>query len=56
MSDYEKNEHPKVDDIEIEPLSDTDLESVAGGALADCSCSTTTGNCTGSSTPVDTVE
>lgn len=35
-----------VDDLEIDALSDEDLEDVAGGA--DCSCTYTTGSCSSS--------
>lgn len=42
----EKKENlAQVDDLEVDPLTDEDLESVAGGA-ADCSCTYTTGDCT----------
>jgi len=48
MSD-EKNQ-AEMENLEIEPLSDEDLESVPGGTLTeqfqDCSCTDTGGNCT----------
>jgi len=54
MSDEKKNEKPaNIDNLEVEPLTDEDLESVPGGADADaaaaldCSCTETGGNCTG---------
>jgi len=40
----------EAENLEIEPLTDEDLEAVGGGALIDqeevCSCGSTTGNCT----------
>lgn len=40
----------EMENLEVEPLSDEDLESVPGGTLRDqyedCSCSSTGGNCT----------
>jgi len=44
----------RLDNLEVEPLSDEDLESVPGGGgdttladqFADCSCGSTGGNCT----------
>jgi len=49
MSDEKKNEKPaEVDNLEVEPLTDEDLESVPGGTYRlDCSCTETGGNCTG---------
>jgi bacteriocin-like protein len=35
----EKNHLEEVDNIEIEPLNDEDLESVSGGAGEELSCS-----------------
>jgi len=53
MSDEKKSERPaEVDNLEVEPLTDEDLESVPGGtingdaAALDCSCTDTGGNCT----------
>lgn len=57
MSDDKKNEtQAEIDNLEVEPLTDEDLESVPGGNLdnnvgvgfspADCSCTDTGGNCT----------
>lgn len=54
MSDEneKKSERPaEVDNLEVEPLTDEDLESVPGGAAGrdialDCSCTDTGGNCT----------
>jgi hypothetical protein len=50
MSDEKKNEKPaEVDNLEVEPLTDEDLESVPGGTYSpnlDCSCTETGGNCT----------
>jgi hypothetical protein len=34
MADTQKNLQPKKEDIEIEPLSDTVLEDVSGGAVS----------------------
>lgn len=41
-----------MDQVEIQELSDSDLEGAAGGALAAslCCCSTTGGNCSNSGT------
>lgn len=36
----------RIEDVEISPLSDEDLEAVAGGAEEGCSCPNTTGCCT----------
>jgi hypothetical protein len=51
MSDEKINQkdQAEMENLEIEPLSDEDLESVPGGALSqfkDCSCGSTGGNCT----------
>jgi len=51
MSSDKKNEtQTDIDNLEVEPLTDEDLESVPGGAaispLLDCSCTETGGNCT----------
>jgi hypothetical protein len=35
-----------IEDLDVEPLSDSDLESVAGGAADSCSCCTTQSGCT----------
>ena len=43
MSEQEKL--ADFDNLEVEPLSDQDLESVAGGSVADCSCTNTTSAC-----------
>jgi hypothetical protein len=53
MSDQEKDQMAEIDNIEIEPLSDNALESVAGGTSdgssgSCCSC------CGCSGTPVTT--
>jgi hypothetical protein len=52
MSDDKRNEtQAEIDNLEVEPLTDEDLESVPGGLdnseqLLDCSCTATGGNCT----------
>lgn len=48
MADETKKDELEVSNIEIEPLSDEDLDSVAGGAEADsyCCCTTNGGTCT----------
>lgn len=43
MSDQEKNELVDLQEMEIAPLSDSDLDTVAGGAS--CSCCTTKSGC-----------
>ncbi len=50
MKNENDNQAKEVENLEVEPLTDEDLESVAGGSLQDiggCSCTETTGNCTG---------
>jgi hypothetical protein len=51
MKDEKDNQTKEVENVEIEPLTDEDLEAVGGGnALQEidgCSCTQTTGNCTG---------
>ena len=47
MSEKEKDQLADVEDLDVEPLTDDDLDSVAGG-LQDCSCTYTTGSCTAS--------
>jgi hypothetical protein len=43
----EKNKTAEIDNLNIEPLSDEDLDSVAGGATAgSCSCCETQSGCT----------
>jgi hypothetical protein len=43
----EKNKTAEIDNLNIEPLSDEDLDSVAGGAASDsCSCCETNSGCT----------
>jgi hypothetical protein len=49
----QKNENPaEVDNLQVEPLTDEDLESASGGnfspamGFGDCSCTETGGNCT----------
>jgi hypothetical protein len=50
----QKNEKPaEVDNLQVEPLTDEDLESASGGTFdspgvgfQDCSCTETGGNCT----------
>jgi len=46
---HEGRESPaEIEELDIHPLSDEDLESVAGGAAqASCSCCDTTSHCTG---------
>ncbi len=39
-----------VDNLNIEPLTDDDLDAVAGGRGDDCSCTYTTGACSSSET------
>lgn len=36
----------EIEDVDIAPLSDEDLEAVAGGVEDGCSCPNTTGCCT----------
>jgi hypothetical protein len=50
---YPKENVTGMENLEVEPLSDEDLESVAGGVgdalsdqVPDCSCGSTGGNCT----------
>ena len=54
MSDKKKENLADIDDLDVEPLTDDDLESVAGG-LQDCSCTYTTGDCTSISEETETV-
>jgi hypothetical protein len=52
MSEQEKNELVDLQGMEISPLSDSDLDSVAGGARAidgSCSCCETVSGCTSGS-------
>jgi len=43
----EKNKTAEIDNLNIEPLSDEDLDSVAGGATAgSCPCCETQSGCT----------
>lgn len=52
MSEENKDQLAEIDQVEISPLSDEDLESVAGGGLAACeTCVNTTGCCTTSTPP-----
>jgi tRNA(Phe) wybutosine-synthesizing methylase Tyw3 len=46
MSDEKKENLADIEDLDVEPLTDEDLESVAGG-LDDCSCTYTGSSCTG---------
>ena len=45
----------KMDDLEIEPLSDEALESVAGGTSGGC-CTCSGDNCSSSNPPKEEVE
>jgi hypothetical protein len=46
--DQKKDQSAEIENLEIEPLSDQDLESVAGGAVeGSCSCCETQSGCTG---------
>lgn len=53
MSEQEKNELVDLQGMEISPLSDDDLDSVAGGVRAiaegSCSCCETVSGCTSGS-------
>jgi hypothetical protein len=45
--DEKKDQSAEIDNLNIEPLSDEDLDSVAGGATAgSCSCCETASGCT----------
>ncbi len=45
--DEQKTSSADIDDLKVEPLSDEDLESVAGGAAeGSCSCCETNSGCT----------
>jgi|GEM_PF-5895919 len=48
MADEIMKDGLEISNIEIEPLSDEDLDSVAGGVAADsyCCCTTNNGTCT----------
>jgi len=51
MSEQDKKS-AEIETTEVEPLTDEDLDFVAGGGLRnDCSCTDTGGNCTSSATP-----
>ena len=54
MSEKEMNE---IENLEIEPLSDDDLESVAGGAsdTSDCSCCEKKSWCTSGPSEIEEV-
>ncbi|HEY6323912.1 MAG TPA: hypothetical protein VJA16_20400 [Thermoanaerobaculia bacterium] len=45
MSEQDKKS-ADIEQTEVEPLTDEDLESVPGGVRSDCSCTETGGNCT----------
>lgn len=47
----EKNKLEEVDNVEIEPLTDEDLQSVSGGAGEELSCSRD--NCSNSASSVE---
>ena len=51
MENEKDNQTKEVENVEIEPLTDEDLEAVGGGGgfqdIGGCSCTETTGNCTG---------
>ena len=51
MSEESKDQLAEIDQVEISPLSDEDLESVSGGLAACETCVNTTGCCTTSSPP-----
>jgi hypothetical protein len=44
--DEQKNLSAEIDNLNIEPLSDEDLDSVAGGATDSCSCCDESSYCT----------
>lgn len=45
--DEKKDKSAEIEDLNIEPLSDQDLESVAGGEVMDsCSCCPSASGCT----------
>jgi hypothetical protein len=44
--DEKKSNSAEIDNLNIEPLSDEDLESVAGGLEGSCSCCETSSGCT----------
>lgn len=52
--DEKKDQSTEIDNLNIEPLSDEDLDSVAGGMMDSCSCCTTNSGCT--SALADSVE